>query len=207
MTRLIELHPVNPQPRVLAKLVENLQQGGLVVCPTDAAYALICLSGDKRPLERLIRIRQLDHKHLFTLMCRDFSQISDYARIENSQFRILKNLLPGPYTCILPATRLTPKRLLTKRATLGIRMPQQVICQALLNLLDAPLLISTLILPDEVEPLTEPYEIAERLNNQVDLVIDGGTGSLQLTTVLDFSSDQLQLLRSGLGSIDALRLV
>jgi tRNA threonylcarbamoyl adenosine modification protein (Sua5/YciO/YrdC/YwlC family) len=203
VTQLIEVHPQNPQPRLIAKLVDLLKQDALLVCPTDAAYALVCLPGSKKPLEQLIRIRQLDNKHLFTLMCRDFSQATQYAHIENTHFRLLKSVLPGPYTCILPATRLTPKRLLTKRDSIGIRIPDHNICQALLAEIDMPLLISTLILPGEAEPLCEPYLIVEALENQVEAVIDGGEGACELTTVISLTDFYPQVVREGLGSIKA----
>lgn len=201
MTLLIEIHPQNPQARYIHKVVELLQQDGLLVCPTDATYALVCLAGAKKPLEQLTRIRQLDRKHLFTLMCRDFSQATDYVHIDNAHFRLLKVLLPGPYTCILPSTRLTPKRLLSKRDSLGIRIPDHAICQALLAVLDQPLLISTLILPSETQPLTDAYEIAQRLDHQVAAVIDGGPGLLQLTTVIDLCDQTPKVVREGLGAV------
>ncbi len=201
MTQLIEVHPQNPQARWISKLVKLLQDEALLVCPTDAAYALVCLAGAKRPLEQLIRIRQLDHKHLFTLMCRDFSQATDYVHIDNVHFRLLKSLLPGPYTCILPSTRLTPKRLLTKRHSMGIRIPEHAICQALLAELQQPLLISTLIMPGDAQPLTDPYEIAQQLDHQVEAVIDGGVGQHQLTTVIDLCEAQPKVVREGLGAV------
>ena len=201
MTQLIEIHPQNPQARYIHKVVELLQQDELLVCPTDAAYALICLAGAKKPLEQLTRIRQLDRKHLFTLMCRDFSQATEYVHIDNAHFRLLKSLLPGPYTCILPSTRLTPKRLLSKRDSLGIRIPDHAICQALLALLDQPLLISTLILPGESQPLIDAYEITQRLDHQVAAVIDGGLGLLQLTTVIDLCDQAPKVMREGLGAV------
>lgn len=201
MTQLIDIHPQNPQARYIDKAIALLQQEELLVCPTDAAYALICLAGAKKPLEQLIRIRQLDRKHLFTLMCRDFSQATDYVHIDNAHFRLLKTCLPGPYTCILPSTRLTPKRLLSRRDSLGIRIPDHPICQALLAGLDQPLLISTLILPGESQPLTDPFDIAQRLDRQVAAVIDGGVGVLQLSTVIDLCDRVPQVVREGLGDV------
>lgn len=204
MGKYVEIHPESPQPRLIGPILDSVRNGGLIVYPTDTAYAFGCLAGEKAPLERLIKIRQLSAKHLFTLVCRDFSQASEYVRIENQNFRLLKACLPGPFTFILPATRLTPKRLLaTKRKTIGIRVPDHPIAQALTAGLDMPLLTSTVVLPGQSEPELDPYLISEAVGAQVDWVVDAGMGMNELTTVVDLCDSVPEVVRQGVGDIEA----
>ena len=185
MAQYFQIHPDNPQKRLIKQVVEIVRDGGVIAYPTDSSYALGCHIGDKGAMERIRRIRQVDDKHNFTLVCRDLSEIALYARVSNSDYRILKAHTPGPYTFILSASREVPRRLLNpKRKTIGIRVPDNVIAQALLEELDEPLMSSTLILPGETLPLSDPEEIRETLQHDVDAVIDGGYCGLEPTTVV-----------------------
>ena len=205
MSQFFQIHPVNPQQRLIHQAVEIIRGGGLVVYPTDSSYALGCQVGDKRGMDRIRRIRALDSKHNFTLVCRDLSEISTYARVDNSGYRLLKTLTPGPYTFILRATHEVPRRLQNpKRKTIGIRVPDHPIALALLEQLGEPLMSSTLILPGKVMPETDAWEIRERLEHDVDLVIDGESCGLEPTTVIDMMGDVPQVVREGCGPVDAL---
>ena len=205
MSQFFQIHPVNPQQRLIHQAVEFMRGGGLVVYPTDSSYALGCQVGDKRGMDRIRRIRALDSKHNFTLVCRDLSEISTYARVDNSGYRLLKTLTPGPYTFILRATHEVPRRLQNpKRKTIGIRVPDHPIALALLEQLGEPLMSSTLILPGKVMPETDAYTIRERLEHDVDLVIDGESCGLEPTTVIDMVDGVPQVVREGCGPVDAL---
>jgi tRNA threonylcarbamoyl adenosine modification protein (Sua5/YciO/YrdC/YwlC family) len=205
MSQYFQIHPVNPQARLIRQAVEILRADGLIVYPTDSSYALGCHVGDKRGMERIRRIRAIDNKHNFTLVCRDLSEIAIYARVDNSAYRLLRSLTPGPYTFILSATHEVPRRLQNpKRKTIGIRVPDHPIAQALLADLGQPLMSSTLILPGKDIPETEAEEIRERLESKVDLVIDGGHCGFEPTTVIDMSEGAPQVLRQGCGPVDIL---
>lgn len=206
MSQYFEIHPDNPQKRLVQQAVEIVNQGGVIVYPTDSSYAIGCHLGDKKAMDRIRMIRQLDKHHNFTLVCRDLSEISQYAVVDNINYRLMKTLTPGPYTFILPATREVPKRLLNpKRKTIGIRVPDNAVCSALLDELDQPLMSSTLIMPGDEYPLTDPYQIRLKLESVVDLIIDGGYSGHEATTVVDLTSGQPQIVRQGLGSIDWLQ--
>jgi tRNA threonylcarbamoyl adenosine modification protein (Sua5/YciO/YrdC/YwlC family) len=205
MSQFFQIHPVNPQARLIRQAVEIIRAEGLIVYPTDSSYALGCPVGDKRGMERIHRIRALDGKHNFTLVCRDLSEIATYARVDNRAYRLLKSLTPGPYTFILSATHEVPRRLQNpKRRTIGIRVPDHAIVQALLAELGEPLMSSTLMLPGAEMPETDPIEIRERLEHDVDLVIDGGLCGLEPTTVIDMSSGAPEVVRVGCGPVDML---
>lgn len=200
MSQYFEIHPENPQPRLIRQAVDLLQQGAVIAYPTDSAYALGCCLGEKKAIEQIKRIRQLDDKHNFTLMCADLSALSEYAKVDNSVFRLLKNTTPGPYTFILNATTAVPRLLLhPKRRSIGLRVPDHRLTHALLEELGAPLMSVTLMLPGESLPLHDPELIRERLGKQVDLIIDGGACSMDPTTVVDLQSGYPQLLREGRG--------
>ena len=200
MSQFFQIHEQNPQHRLIHQAVEIIRQGGVVVYPTDSAYAIGCHIGDKQAMDKIRTIRQLDKKHNFTLVCRDLSEISTYAQIDNTQYRLLKAHTPGPYTFILKATREVPKRLMhAKRKTIGIRIPDNIITQALLEDLGEPLMSSTLILPGEELPMTDPYEIRQVLEHQLDLIIDGGFCGFEATTVVDFEEEVPYVVRKGLG--------
>ncbi len=205
MAQFFDIHPENPQPRLIRRAVDILLQGGVILYPTDSSYALGCQIGEKTALERIRRIRDLDQKHNFTLVCRDLSEITSYAVIGNQEFRLLKSLTPGPYTFIHKGTKLVPRRLMhPKRKTIGIRVPDNVICLDLLAALDQPILSTTLILPGDEIPLTDPYEMRERLDHHVDLIIDGGFCGMEPTTVVDMTEQPPVVARIGKG--DALML-
>lgn len=200
MSQFFSIHPVNPQRRLVHRCVDILREGGVVVYPTDSCYALGCLVGNKTAMDRIRTLRAAGKDHNFTLVCRDLSEIATYARVDNPTFRLLKAHTPGPYTFILPATHEVPRRLQhPKRKTIGIRVPDHVIVQAILGALGEPLMSSTLILPDDPVPLTDPDEIRTRLEHQVDLVIDGGSCGFQPTTVVDLSAGAPQIVRQGRG--------
>lgn len=200
MAQFFQIHPENPQVRLVRRAVEILEGGGVIVYPTDSSYAFGCQIGAKDAMERIRRIRHLDDKHHFTLVCRDLSEITTYAKIDNQAFRLLKALTPGPYTFIHEATKQVPRRLLhPRRKAIGIRVPDNPICRALLAELDQPILSTTLILPDEDRPLTDPEEMRERLDKLVDLVIDGGFCGLEPTTVVDMIADPPEVVRVGKG--------
>ena len=206
MSQFFEIHPDNPQKRLILQAVNIIQQGGVIVYPTDSCYALGCHLGDKNAMERIARIRRTDAKHNFTLVCRDLSDIASYARVDNSTYRTLKSLTPGAYTFILKATSEVPRRLQNpKRKTIGIRVPENAICQALLSELGEPLMSSTLIMPGKELPETEPEEIRELLEKHVELIIDGGHCGLEPTSVLVFNeSGEIEATRAGRGDLDFL---
>jgi tRNA threonylcarbamoyl adenosine modification protein (Sua5/YciO/YrdC/YwlC family) len=205
MSQYFQIHPVNPQARLIRQAVEIIRADGLIVYPTDSSYALGCHVGDKRGMERIRRIRAIDGKHNFTLVCRDLSEIAIFARVDNSAYRLLRSLTPGPYTFILSATHEVPRRLQNpKRRTIGIRVPDHPIAQALLAELGQPLMSSTLILPGKDVPETEAAEIRERLEHEVDLVIEGGHCGFEPTTVIDMSEGVPRVLRQGCGVVENL---
>ncbi len=200
MSQFFKVHPDNPQARLIRQAVDIVREGGVVVYPTDSAYALGCHIGDKNALDRIRRIRQLDDKHNFTLVCRDLSELASYARVDNAAYRLLRHNTPGAYTFILEATSEVPRRLKhPKRKTIGLRVPDNEIALALLRDLDEPLMSVTLIMPGEEYPLIDPYEIREILEHEVDLVIDGGYCGMEPTTVIDMSAEAPQLTRQGKG--------
>jgi len=200
MSELLELHPKNPQQRFVRMAVEVLLDHGVVVYPTDSCYALGCVMGAKDAMERIQRIRQTDKHHFFTLVCRDLSDISRFAKVNNWQYRTLKASTPGPYTFVLQATREVPRRLMNeKRRTVGIRVPDHPVVQMLLDEVHVPLMSTTLLLPGDDLPMTDATEIHERIGHAVDLVLDGGNCGLEPTTVVDLSGDAPLVLRAGKG--------
>lgn len=202
MSQFFTIHPHNPQLRLIHQAVEIIRRGGVVVYPTDSGYALGCHLGDKHAMERIRRIRRLDKHHNFTLVCRDLSELGRYARVDNAAFRLLKNYTPGPYTFILQATSEVPRRLLhPKRKTIGLRVPDNPIALALLEELDEPMMSVTLMLPGEDMPLTDPYDIRQTLEHELDLVIDGGFCGMEPTSVIDLVEDTPQIVRRGLGDV------
>jgi len=205
MSQFFQIHPANPQLRLIRHAVDILRADGLIIYPTDSSYALGCHVGDKRSMERIRRIRALDNKHNFTLVCRDLAEIATYAKVDNSAYRLLKSLTPGPYTFILRATHEVPRRLQNpKRKTIGIRVPDHPITQALLDELGEPLMSSTLILPGREMPETDAHEIRERLEHDVDLVIDGDHCGLEPTTVIEMIAGAPQVVRQGCGPVEGL---
>ena len=202
MSQFFQIHPDNPQPRLIDKAVEIIRQGGVIVYPTDSGYALGCHLGDKTAQERIRRIRQVDDKHNFTLVCRDLSELATYAKVDNTAYRLIKSLTPGPYTFILVATREVPRRLQNpKRKTIGLRVPDNRVAQALLETLGEPLMSSTLMLPGDDMPLTDPYDIRDTLEHSLALLIDGGYCGFEPTTVVDLTGDAPVVLREGLGDV------
>lgn len=202
-----EIHPVNPHKRTLAQVAVRLRQGAVIAYPTDSCYALGCQLDDRAAAERLRKIRQFDRHHQFTLVCRDLSEIATYARVDNWQFRLLKTHTPGPYTFILDATKELPKRIAhEKRKTVGIRVPEHVVAQALLETLGEPLISCTLIFPGERDPVAEPGDWRAALDAAVDVVVDGGYCGLEPTTIVDLSGDSPALVRQGKGATDRLGL-
>jgi len=200
MSQYFQIHPVNPQLRLIKQAAQIIHGGGIVALPTDSCYALVCHLDDKSAVERLRRIRGIDEKHHLTLLCRDLSEIGVYARVDNKQFRLLKAATPGPFTFILEATRCVPRRLShPSRKTIGLRVPENCIVEMLLAELQQPLLGTTLILPGDEQPLTDPEMVRERLEKQVDLIIDGGACSFEPTTVIDLSGAEPELVRQGRG--------
>ena len=200
MSQFFQIHPDNPQLRLIKQAAQIIHAGGIVALPTDSCYALVCHLDDKSAVERLRRIRAVDDKHHLTLLCRDLSEIALYARVDNRQYRLLKAATPGPYTFILEATKEVPRRLShPSRKTIGLRVPENRVAHALLEELAQPLLGTTLILPGEGEPLTDPEDIRTALERQIELVIDGGACSLEPTTVIDLTDEQPMLLRQGRG--------
>jgi len=200
MATYLDVHPHNPQPRAIGKAVALLRSGGLVAYPTDSCYALGCQLGNKEGLARIRAIRRLDDKHHFTLMCKDFAQLGQFVLVDNTAFRAVKAATPGSYTFILPATKLVPPRLLhPKKKTVGVRIPAHVVTQALVTELGEPLLSTTLLLPDQEDPMTQGWEIKEALDNQVDAVIDSGDCGAEPTTVVDFSQGAPVVVRRGAG--------
>lgn len=202
MAQYFTLHPENPQARLIRQAADIVRGGGVIVYPTDSCYALGCHLGDKDAERRIRDIRQVDKDHHFTLVCRDLSELAVYARVDNRQFRYLKAATPGSYTFILEATREVPKRLQhPRRATIGLRVPEHPVVQALLGELGEPMLSSTLILPGDEMALNDPQEIRERLEKQVALILDGGICGIEPTTVIDLSGDAPELVRKGRGSL------
>lgn len=200
MSQFFQVHPENPQSRLIAQAVEIINNGGVVVYPTDCAYALGCQLGDKKAMERIKRIRQLDDKHNFTLVCRDLSEIATYARVDNGAYRTIKAHTPGAYTFILKATSEVPRRLLhPKRRTIGIRIPGNPIVQALTEALAEPIMSTSLIMPGDDIPLSDPYDIRQLLQHEVDLVIDGGYCGMEATSVISLLDEVPEVLREGAG--------
>ncbi|MBK1707023.1 L-threonylcarbamoyladenylate synthase [Halochromatium glycolicum] len=196
----LEIHPKDPQPRLIARAASVFESGGVVVYPTDSSYALGCQLGEKSALDRIRMIRRVDDKHNFTLVCRDLSEIATYARLDNQAYRQLKSLTPGPYTFIFQATKQVPRRLLhPKRRAIGIRVPGTPITQALLAELDQPILSTTLIMPGDEEPMDDVLEIRETIGHCVDLVIDGGPCGQMPTTVVDMTQEPPAVVREGKG--------
>lgn len=201
MTQTFVVHAVNPQRRLIRRAVEVLQAGKLIAYPTDSCYALGCRIGEKQAMERLRRIRQLDPAHHLTLVCRDLSEIAQYARVDNAQYRLLRAVTPGSYTFILRATREVPKRLLNpRRKTIGLRVPGHPVVRALLEELREPILSSTLMLPGDEHPLSDGDEIRDRVGGEVDLVLDAGSCGLEMTTVVDLTGGEPVVVRVGKGS-------
>ena len=200
MARFWDVHPQNPQPRVVAKVVDLVRGGGVIVYPTDSCFAFGCRLDNPEALQRIRQIRGLDDRHHFTLVCHDFAQLGQFVHIDNSVFRLVKASTPGSYTFILPATREVPKRLLhPKKQTVGVRIPRHVVTQALLAELGEPLVSSTVLLPGDAEPMTQAWEIKERLDHVVDGVLDSGDCGLEPTTVVDLSGPAPEVLRLGAG--------
>jgi len=200
MSQLFEVHPDNPQPRLLKQAAQILHAGGVAAVPTDSSYALVCHLDDKNAAERLRRIRQVDDKHHLTLLCRDLSELANYARVDNQQYRLLKHATPGPFTFILEATKEVPRRLShPSRRTIGLRVPEHKVLQLLLAELGQPLLATTLIPPGEHEAMNDPQQIRERFQKQLQLVVDAGACPMQPTTVIDLSGDEPVLVRRGRG--------
>lgn len=200
MSQFFQIHPDNPQLRLLKQAVQIINSGGIVALPTDSCYALVCQLDNKDAVERIRRLRDVDDKHHLTLLCRDLSELALYARVDNRQYRLLKAATPGAYTVILEATREVPRRLShPSRKTIGLRVPRHHVARALLEELGQPLLSTTLILPGEQDALTDPEEVRERLSNQIDLVIDSGACGLEPTTVIDLTGPEPELIRRGLG--------
>jgi len=200
LSQFFQIHPENPQARLIKQAAQVIRDGGVVAYPTDCGYSLGCYLGDKAAMDRIKAIRRLDDKHNFTLVCRDLSEISTYARFDNHLYRLLKNNTPGPYTFIFHATSVVPRRLMhPKRKTIGIRIPDNRIVSALLNELSEPLMSVSLILPGETDPMTDPYDIRDTLEHALDLVIDGGFCGLEPTTVVMMDSDKVEVVRVGAG--------
>lgn len=204
MAQFFAIHPDNPQSRLIQQAADIVRAGGVVVLPTDSGYAIGCSLENKRGVDVIRQIRRLDDKHNFTLLCRDLSEIAEYARVENQQYRLLKSHTPGPYTFILEATREVPRRLLhPKRKQIGIRVPDNRITLDLLDNVGEPLMTSTLMLPGEELPMTDPYDINETLGHQLDLVVDGGFCGFEGTTVVDLTDDLPVVTRHGAGDATA----
>ena len=202
MARYFDVHPVDPQPRSIQQAVQILRDGGVVAYPTDSCFALGCALGNAEGKERMLRIRQLDDRHHFTLVCRDFAQMAHLVHLDNRVFRAVKAATPGQYTFILPATKEVPRRLLhPKKKTVGVRIPDHPVVHALLAELGEPILSTTLLLPGDEEPMTQGWEIKDRLDHQVDAVIDSGECGLEPTTVVDFSEGYPEVVRRGAGDV------
>jgi len=205
MSQYFHIHAQNPQRRLIQQAADILRQGGLVAYPTDSSYALGCHLDDKKAVDRIRRIRQLDRRHNFTLVAQDLKQVSQFAKIDNEQYRLIKALTPGPFTFILNAKRLVPNRLVhPKRKTIGVRIPDNSIVRALLEALQEPIMSSSLILPNADIPLGDPEEIREHLEHEVDLVIDGGLCPQQASTVIDWHEEDLKIVRQGAGDVEFL---
>ena len=194
------MHPQDPQTRMVSQVVEIVRDGGVIAYPTDSCYALGCAVGNREGIERIRHLRKLDDKHHLTLVCRDFAQLGQYVHISNSVFRLVKSATPGPFTFILPATKEVPRRLWhPRKRTVGARIPRHVVAHALLERLGEPLVSSTLLLPGDDEPMTQGWEIKERLDHQIEAVVDSGEGDTTPTTVIDLSEDEPEVLRVGAG--------
>lgn len=203
MSQFFSIHPDNPQQRLIRQAAEIVKSGGVIVYPTDSAYALGCRLEDKKTLDKIRHIRQLDKNHNFTLMCRDLSELSTYAKVDNQLYRLLKTHTPGPYTFILDATSEVPRRLMhPKRKTIGLRVPSNPIALALLEELGEPIMSVTLIMPRDEYPLTDPYDIRDTLEHHVDLIVEGGYCGLEPTTVVDLSSGSPVIVRQGMGQFE-----
>ncbi|MFD4613077.1 MULTISPECIES: L-threonylcarbamoyladenylate synthase [unclassified Streptomyces] len=202
MAKYFDVHPDNPQPRAIRQIADSVRDGALIAYPTDSCYALGCRLGSRDGIERIRTIRHLDDRHHFTLVCQDFAQLGQFVRIDNDVFRSIKASTPGSYTFILPATREVPRMLQhPKKKTVGVRIPDHVVTQALLTELGEPLLSSTLLLPDEEEPLTQGWEIKDRLDHVLDAVVDSGDCGTEPTTVIDFSGGEAEIVRRGAGDV------
>jgi len=205
MSQFFQIHPDNPQPRLIKQAAQIVSDGGVAVIPTDCAYALACKLENKQALERVKQIRRLNDKHNFTLMCRDLTEISTYGKVDNTAYRLLKNNTPGAFTFILNGTREVPRRLMhPKRKTIGIRVPENAITQALIEEVGEPLMTTSLILPDEDMPMSDPYEIRQTLEHALDLVIDGGYCGFEATTVVDMTGEEYEITRQGAGALPEL---
>ena len=204
MATLIEIHPQDPQPRRVAQIVQIIHMGGLIAYPTDSSYAFGCHIGDKRAIDRIHRIRRTDKKHNFTLVCSDLAEIGTYARVENWAYRLIKSMTPGPYTFVLPATREVPKRLQNpKRRTIGLRVPDHPLVHAMLESLGEPIMSSTLTLPGDKMPMTDPMVIEERIGHEIDAIVDAGPTGIEPTSVLDMTGGTVEVLRVGRGDVSA----
>jgi tRNA threonylcarbamoyl adenosine modification protein (Sua5/YciO/YrdC/YwlC family) len=202
VARYFDVHPDNPQPRAIKQVVDVLRGGGLIVYPTDSCYAFGSQLGNKEGLDRIREIRRLDESHHFTLVCRDFAQLGQFVKINNSVFRLIKSATPGSFTFILPATKEVPRRLMHPRQkTVGVRIPDHTVAQALVAELGEPILSSTLLLPGQEEPMTQGWEIKERLDHLVDAVVDSGDCGTEPTTVVDLSGDEPEIIRQGAGDL------
>lgn len=205
MAQYFAVHPTHPQHRLIVQAARIVRDGGVIAYPTDSCYAFGCQTGDTEALERLRRLRDIDERHHLTLMCRDLSEIATYARVDNAQFRLLKALTPGSYTFILEGTRELPRRILhPKRKTIGLRVPDHPVARALLEELDGPLLSATAMLPGEAVPANDAQQIRQRLERQIDLVLDGGPCGTEPTTVIDLTGDEIVIVREGKGDLSAL---
>ena len=207
MAQLFVVHPTNPQLRLLRQAAQMIEHGGVAAIPTDSCYALVCRLDDKAAADRVRRIRGVDERHHLTLLCRDLGEIANYARVDNVQYRLIRNVTPGPYTFILEATREVPRRLShPSRKTIGIRVPDHPVAQGLLDVLGQPLISTTLLLPGDELPRTDAGEIRERLEHDVDLVIDSGDAGIEPTTIVDLTGREAVLIRRGRGPVEALGL-
>ncbi|PCJ34151.1 MAG: threonylcarbamoyl-AMP synthase [Moraxellaceae bacterium] len=200
MAQIFRVHPVTPQTRLIKQAADIIRKGGVAIYPTDAAYAIGCCMGNKGALDRITQIRQLDAKHDFTMLCRDLSELANYAKVDNIAYRLLKHNTPGAFTFILRATAEVPRRLMhPKKKTIGLRVPDNVIALALLEELNEPMMTATLQMPDDEYPMTDPEEMAQFMGKQVELIIDGGWGEMDCTTVIDMTSDYPEVIREGKG--------
>ena len=204
MSQFFQIHPENPQARLIKQAAEIIRGGGMAVIPTDCAYALACRIGDKNAIEKVRRLRQLDKHHNFTLLCRDLSELSDFAKVDNVKYRLLKNHTPGAFTFILEATRQVPRLLMhPKKRTIGIRVPDNQIAMDLLAEMNEPIMITSLIMPGDDMPMSDPYEIRQQLEHELDLVIDGGYCGFEATTVINLMDEAPEVLRQGVGDASA----
>jgi tRNA threonylcarbamoyl adenosine modification protein (Sua5/YciO/YrdC/YwlC family) len=203
---LVEVHPSHPQPRRIAEIVEEIRRGGLIAYPTDSSYAFGCHIGDKRAIDRIRGIRKTDKHHNFTLVCSDLSEISTYARVDNWAYRLLRSLTPGPYTFVLQATRQVPKRLQNpKRRTIGLRVPDHPVVQAILKELGEPIMSSTLLMPGADLPLNDAFEIEEKIGDRIEMIVNAGPAGIEPTSVIDLSGGSVRILREGRGDVSSLR--